>query len=60
MCIPIARQQLGKGIPVTRARNSRTSIARQRHGTHALATTEEVVFSVWSVPHFLTCDTCFL
>jgi hypothetical protein len=27
-CIPIARQQLGKHIPATRARENRASIAR--------------------------------
>jgi hypothetical protein len=49
-CIPIARQQLGKHIPAgTNARDSRTSIARQRRSKHA-SSTIEAMFSVWSVP----------
>jgi hypothetical protein len=48
-CIPIARQQLGKHIPVeANARNNRTSIAKQRISKHA-SLTIEAVFSAWSV-----------
>jgi hypothetical protein len=46
--IPIARQWLGKHIPVQAYAHSRTSIARQRTSQHA-SLTIEAVFSVWSV-----------
>jgi hypothetical protein len=46
---PIARQRLGKHIPVEAyERKNRTSIAWQRTSQHAFLTIE-VVFSVWSV-----------
>jgi hypothetical protein len=49
MCIPIARQRLGKHIPAeANARNNRTSIARHRISKHA-SLTIEAMFSVWSV-----------
>jgi hypothetical protein len=49
MCIPIARQRLGKHILVeANARTNRTSIVRQRISKHASLTTE-AVFSAWSV-----------
>jgi hypothetical protein len=42
-CIPIARQRLGKQIPAeVNARNSRTSIARQRISKHVSLTVESV------------------
>jgi hypothetical protein len=45
-CIPIARQRLSKHIPTrAKARDSRTSIARQRCGKHA-SSTIEAMFSV--------------
>jgi hypothetical protein len=43
--IPIARQRVGKHIPATRARNNRTSIAKQRSNEHISLTTEDDVFS---------------
>jgi hypothetical protein len=47
---PIARQQLGKHIPAgANARNSSTSIAKQRRGKHA-SSRIEAVFAAWSVP----------
>jgi hypothetical protein len=49
ICIPIARQRLGKRTPAgANARNSRTSIARQRISKQA-SLTIEAVFSAWSV-----------
>jgi hypothetical protein len=48
-CIPIARQRLGKHIPAeAKARNNRTSIARQRISQHAFLTID-AVFSALSV-----------
>jgi hypothetical protein len=49
MCIPIARQRLGKHTPAwVNARKNRTFIARQQISKHAFLTIE-VVFSVVSV-----------
>jgi hypothetical protein len=49
MCIPIARQRLGKHIPVeANARNNWTSIAKQRISKHA-SLTSGAVFSAWFV-----------
>jgi hypothetical protein len=48
-CIPIAKQRLGKHIPAeANARNSRTSISRQRISKHVSLTTE-TVFCAWCV-----------
>jgi hypothetical protein len=48
MCIPVARQRLGKHIPArANARKDKTSIARQRISKHASLTTETVC-SAWS------------
>jgi hypothetical protein len=44
-CIPIARQRIGKQIPAeTNARNSRTSIIRQRSYKHTSLRIEDGVF----------------
>jgi hypothetical protein len=44
-CIPIARQRVGKHIPVTQALNiRRISIAMYRTSKHAFLTTEDGVF----------------
>jgi hypothetical protein len=49
MCIPIAKQRLGKHIPTeANASKNRTSIIRQRISKYALLTIK-VVFSPWSV-----------
>jgi hypothetical protein len=56
-CITIGRQRFGKRIPATHARNSRTSVARQRRGKLTLATIEE---AVWSASLILIYDTCFI
>jgi hypothetical protein len=49
MCVPIARQRVGKHIPAkTKARNKRTSIAGQRRGKRALSTIQ-AVFTVGTV-----------
>jgi hypothetical protein len=48
-CIPIARQRLGKHIPMqANVRNNRASIARQQINKHT-SLTIKAVFSVWSV-----------
>jgi hypothetical protein len=48
-CIPIARQRLGNHCPAeANARNSRTSIGRQRIYKQAFSTVERLCF--WSVP----------
>jgi hypothetical protein len=49
-CIPIARQRLGKHIPAqAKARNNRTSIARQPISKHTSLLTIEALLSAWSV-----------
>jgi hypothetical protein len=49
LCISIAKQRLGKHIPVeANARNNMTSITRQRISKYAFLTTE-AAFSTWSV-----------
>jgi hypothetical protein len=48
-CVPIDRQRFGKHIPVqANACNSRTSVAGQQHGKHALSTIQ-AVFSMGSM-----------
>jgi hypothetical protein len=55
----IARQWLGKHIQTgAKARNNRTSIARQRRNKHLSSTTEPV--SAWSVPRSFLEESCSL